>query len=124
MDHKTEVLNLMMEQPAFIIHKKLLCALGSNPSYFIAYLMDKFFREAPTSDGYVTASIEEVEKEICIKRGRQDSSIRILKKNKYIIMKPKEGSRKRQFKLLFQNFDPDNSYRTVVKNKMGGENRP
>lgn len=121
MDYETEVLRFLREEPSLVIYNKLLKELGAAPAMFIAYLAEKFFRVSPTFDGYITVSIEEMEKEMCFKRGRQESSIKALKKNKYITMKPKEGSRKRQFKLLFQNFDPDGSYRTAIKNQIAKE---
>ena len=64
MDYETEVLRFLREEPSLVIYNKLLKELGAAPAMFIAYLAEKFFRVSPTFDGYITVSIEEMEKEI------------------------------------------------------------
>lgn len=118
MDNNTNLIDLLNSQPCHVINLKIIPKIKSNAAFLLAILMEKAEKSPLTDDGFIVLSAKEMENLSHLKRGRQQSGIKILEKHNFIISKPKEGSRKRQFKINYDVADPDGSYREAIQREI------
>jgi len=104
--------------PGFVLNLDLVPIIKYNATILLAVLMEKMETKNHTEDGFITLSLKELEETAHLKRGRQQSGLKSLEEHNFIASKPKEGSRKRQFKINYEIADPNGLYRKEIKKEI------